>query len=80
MLEVDMQAALSKKAESLAADLRTQLREKNLRHAGLTRNGQNVDVLFQDETPCWPLNASFKTRGPNWTANAALKAMCSNWR
>ncbi|HXE48457.1 MAG TPA: protein translocase subunit SecD, partial [Ramlibacter sp.] len=32
MLQVDMQAALSKKAESLAGDLRSILREKNVRH------------------------------------------------
>jgi preprotein translocase subunit SecD len=35
MLQVDMQAALTKKAESLAGDLRTSLREKNVRHAGI---------------------------------------------
>ena len=37
MLQVDMQAALTKKAESLAGDLRSVLREKNVRHAGIER-------------------------------------------
>ena len=40
MLQVDMQAALTKKAESFAGDLRTLLREKNVRHGGISRNGQ----------------------------------------
>lgn len=48
MLQVDMQAALTKKAESLAGDLRSVLREKNVRHAGIERNGQAIVVRFRD--------------------------------
>ena len=48
MLQVDMQAALSKKAESLSGDLRLIMREKNIRHSGITRNGQTFDVRFRD--------------------------------
>jgi preprotein translocase subunit SecD len=48
MLQVDMQAALTKRAESLAGDLRTVLREKNVRHAGIERSGQAVLVRFRD--------------------------------
>jgi preprotein translocase subunit SecD len=48
MLQVDMQAALTKKAESLAGDLRTSLREKNVRHSGISRNGQTIEVRFRD--------------------------------
>jgi preprotein translocase subunit SecD len=48
LLQVDMQAALSKKAESLAGDLRTMLREKNVRHAGIERNVQAIEVRFRD--------------------------------
>ena len=48
MLQVDMQAALTKKAESLAGDLRGTLRESNVRHGGISRNGQTVEVRFRD--------------------------------
>ena len=48
MLQVDMQAALTKKAEALAGDLRTILREKSIRHAGINRNGQAIEVRFRD--------------------------------
>jgi preprotein translocase subunit SecD len=48
LLQVDMQAALTKKAESLAGDLRTVLREKTIRHAGINRNGQAIEVRFRD--------------------------------
>jgi preprotein translocase subunit SecD len=48
MLQVDMQAALTKKAESLAGDIRTSLREKNVRHGGISRNGQLIEVRLRD--------------------------------
>jgi preprotein translocase subunit SecD len=48
MLQVDMPAALTKKVESLAGDIRTALREKNVRHAGINRNGQTIDIRFRD--------------------------------
>jgi preprotein translocase subunit SecD len=48
MLQVDMQGALAKKAESYAGDIRTLLRDKNVRHAGISRNGQTVEVRFRD--------------------------------
>ena len=48
MLQVDMQAALTKKAESYAGDIRTALRDKNIRHGGISRNGQNIEIRVRD--------------------------------
>lgn len=48
MLQVDMQAALTKKVESFAGDLRSVLREKNVRHAGIERSGNELVVNFRD--------------------------------
>ena len=48
MLQVDMQAALDKKAESYAGDLRLALRDKNIRHGGIARDGQAVEVRVRD--------------------------------
>jgi len=48
LLQVDMQAATSKRLESLAADARTQLREKTIRHGGIAREGQTLRVRFRD--------------------------------
>ena len=48
MLQVDMQAALTKKAESLAGDLRLLLREKSIRHSGISRNAQTIEIRFRD--------------------------------
>jgi preprotein translocase subunit SecD len=43
LLQVDMDGALTKKAEALAGDLRMALRDKNIRHGGITRNGQSLE-------------------------------------
>ena len=48
MLQVDMQAALTKRAESLAGDIRLALRDKDLRHGGIARNGQAIEIRFRD--------------------------------
>jgi len=48
MLQVDMQAALTKRAESLAGDIRLSLREKNIRHGGIARNDQAIEIRFRD--------------------------------
>ncbi|MFN7571551.1 MAG: protein translocase subunit SecD [Betaproteobacteria bacterium] len=48
LLEVDMKAAIEKRVESVAGDLRTLLREKNVRHGGITRNGAQIEIRFRD--------------------------------
>jgi preprotein translocase subunit SecD len=48
LLQVDMQAAITKRLESLAGDVRSQLRDKNLRHGGVTREGQTLRIRFRD--------------------------------
>jgi preprotein translocase subunit SecD len=48
LLQVDMQGATTKRLESIAGDIRSQLREKNVRHGGVTREGQQLRVRFRD--------------------------------
>ncbi len=49
LYQVDMKAALSKKLDSLNGDMRTLLRDKNIRHAGMDRQGNTVTIKFRDE-------------------------------
>ncbi len=49
LLQVDMKAALSKRIDATAGELRSLLRDKNLRHAGIARNGDAIEVRFRDE-------------------------------
>ena len=44
MLQVDMEGALTKRAESLSGDIRTTLRDKNVRHSGISRDGQTIQI------------------------------------
>ena len=48
LLQVDMQAATNKRIESLAGDVRSQLREKGIRHGGVAREGQQIRIRFRD--------------------------------
>jgi preprotein translocase subunit SecD len=48
MLQVDMKAALTQRVEALAGDLRSVLREKDIRHGGIVRNGQGLDIRLRD--------------------------------
>jgi preprotein translocase subunit SecD len=48
MLQVDMPAALQRRADVLTGDLRTALREKGVRHGGVSRNGQTIEVRARD--------------------------------
>jgi preprotein translocase subunit SecD len=49
LLQVDMKAALSKRIDATVGELRALLREKNLRHAGISREGNAIDIRFRDE-------------------------------
>ncbi len=60
MLQVDMPAALTKRVESLTGDLRVALREKNLRHSGISRNGQTIEVRFRDSATAEAAQALIK--------------------
>ena len=49
LMQVDVKAALNKKIDSLMADTRTSLRDKNIRHNGITRIGDAIEIRFKDE-------------------------------
>ena len=46
LLQVDMKAAIDKRAEATLSDLRTQLRDNRIRHKGLTRVGNTIEINF----------------------------------
>lgn len=48
MLQVDMSAALTKRLDTLASDIRLALREKDIRHGGISREGQNIEIRTRD--------------------------------
>ena len=48
LMQVDMPGALQKRAEVLASDMRTTLRDRNIRHDGIRREGQTVEVRMRD--------------------------------
>jgi preprotein translocase subunit SecD len=65
LLQIDMQAAITKRIENLAADVRGQLREKNIRHGGVTREGQTLRVRFRDAATRDAARAAILTNLPD---------------
>jgi len=50
LLQVDMKGAVQKKVTSLATDIRTQLRDKNIRHQGIERGTDSITINFGNTT------------------------------
>jgi preprotein translocase subunit SecD len=48
LLQVDMKEAVKKRMEAFTADIRQQLRDRNIRHTGVTREGDALRVRFAD--------------------------------
>ena len=48
LLQVDMPGAITKRLDSTAADLRSLLRDKIVRHAGISRDGERIVIRFRD--------------------------------
>ena len=49
LLQVDMQGALTKRLDSISADLRSLMRDKSVRHGGIAREGERIVIRFRDE-------------------------------
>ncbi len=48
LLQVDLQGALTKRLDATSADIRTLLRDKNIRHAGIGREDQRLVIRFRE--------------------------------
>jgi preprotein translocase subunit SecD len=48
LMQVDLDEAVTKRMQSAESDVRTLLREKDVRHAGISRAGDAVQVRFRD--------------------------------
>ncbi|NIF84769.1 protein translocase subunit SecD [Comamonas sp. Tr-654] len=71
MLQVDMAAALTKKAESYAGDLRSTMRDKNIRHGGVSRDGNNVTIRVRDEATLTAASNLIADQFPDLTATSS---------
>ncbi len=77
LMEVDMRAAITKRIEVLVGDTRTLLREQNIRHAGVNREGNRLSVAFRDEATRTAARNLLSDRQPdvNWTAAGEAGAL-----
>ena len=66
LMQVDMRAALTKKAEATVGDVRTMLRDKNIRHGGAARDGNSVQLRFRERTVLGQAQAVLTDQLPDW--------------
>ncbi|MBS1186937.1 MAG: secD [Burkholderiaceae bacterium] len=48
LMQVDLKAVMDKRLQGMQAAARGQLRDKNVRHAGISRSGDAIDIKFAD--------------------------------
>ncbi len=68
-LQVDMQAAITKRIESLVSDTRLALRDKKIRHGGVSRDGDALEVRLTDEATATTVRNLIVDTMPDLTAN-----------
>ncbi|MBQ1762391.1 MAG: protein translocase subunit SecD [Aquincola sp.] len=73
LMQVDMKAALTKRAEALTGDIRSLLREKNIRHTGIARDGNLVRVTFREDATLQAAQAALTAALPDlqWDAGTS---------
>lgn len=49
LMQVDIKAVINKRLQGLQASARVILRDKNIRHSGITRVGDSIEIAFRDE-------------------------------
>ena len=78
MLQVDMQAALTQRIEALSGDLRSLLREKDIRHGGIARNGQTLELRLRDSQQLAAAKAILSAQMPDLLVSETQDG--SEWR
>jgi preprotein translocase subunit SecD len=48
LMQVDAKAVVTKRLQGLQAGVRSMLRDKNIRHAGIARSGDQIELLFRE--------------------------------
>jgi preprotein translocase subunit SecD len=82
LLQVDMKAALDKAAERFIGDFRTALRKERISYAGVSREGQTVQIRFNDATQLEKAQKLLSKEYPNLTlkdsANGEFKVLTAS--
>ncbi|MGO4378855.1 protein translocase subunit SecD [Pseudoduganella sp. RAF53_2] len=65
LMQVDTKAALTKRIQGIQAAVRSDLRDKNVRHAGIDRVGNSVLIKFRDDATRKAAEAVLTDRQPD---------------
>ena len=78
LMQVDMKAALTKKADAVTGDIRTLLRDKNIRHTGIARDGNDIAVRFRDQPTLTTAKALLQDQLTDYTWQDSVDG--SDWK
>ena len=78
LMQVDMKAALTKKADAVTGDIRTLLRDKNIRHTGIVRDGNDIAVRFRDQPTLVSAKALLQDQLADYTWQESVDG--SDWK
>ena len=65
LLQVDMKGALTKRLDATAADLRSLMRDKGVRHGGIVRERDQIAIRFRDAEMRNKARAAIETQQPD---------------
>ena len=80
LLQVDMAAALQKKLDTTAADLRLALRSERLRHQGIAREGAAVVLTLRPDTPSEAVQRVLAQQAPDLQWIEQTNDQGNQWR
>jgi len=65
LLQVDMKGAITKRLDATAADLRSMMRDKGVRHGGIARERDQLAIRFRDAEMRSKARAAIETQQPD---------------
>lgn len=71
LLQVDMETALANRLESLANNIRTDLRNKSVPYESVTRNGLVIDIVFANEQALAAAEKEIRSEDAQVTENSS---------
>jgi len=69
LMQVDMKTALTKRLDALTGEARSLLRDRNLRHNGIDRVGETIEIRFSDTATAERARSALQTSVPDLALN-----------
>ena len=79
LMQIDTAEALNKRLDSAMADVRTLMRDRNVRHNGIRRTGNQLVMTFGDEATRERAEGLLRDHQATWPCRRAAAAPMRSW-